>query len=126
MPYVISKEFRVSCAHWIAGLPEWHQCGRLHGHNYRIQIVLASESLDDTGFVRDYGDFGGDVKHYLDHFIDHRNLNEIMEHDQTTAENFARFLYSRFASRWPELIAVRVSETDTTWACYSPDGRGCW
>ena len=41
----------------------------------------------------------------------------------TSAENLAFFLYE-FASRlWPEVVAVRVSETPKTWAEYRAEPR---
>jgi 6-pyruvoyltetrahydropterin/6-carboxytetrahydropterin synthase len=38
----------------------------------------------------------------------------------SSAENLARFLYEFSAERWPEVAAVRVSETPKTWAEYRP------
>jgi len=52
--YLISKEFHFSASHQLDYLPESHQCARLHGHNYIVVVELASESLNDDGFVRDY------------------------------------------------------------------------
>jgi len=117
MPYTISKEFAFSAAHWIAGLPDDHPCRRLHGHNYRVELILYRDTVTPIGFVRDYADLD-DFKQWLDENLDHRNLNEVLGHDQTTAENIAEYLYNKWKSRYPELAYVRVSETQKTWAGY--------
>lgn len=113
--YEISKRFEFSASHQLRGLPRGHQCGRLHGHNYVVEIVLRSATLDRRGFVRDYGELAP-LKAFLDRRFDHRHLNTIIR--QPTAENIARLIYKWAAPRWPEVYAVRVSETPKTWATY--------
>jgi 6-pyruvoyltetrahydropterin/6-carboxytetrahydropterin synthase len=38
----------------------------------------------------------------------------------TTTEVIAAWLYAWCKARWPETVAVRVSETPSSWAEYSP------
>ena len=114
--YIITKEFEFAASHQLSGLPEGHKCGRLHGHNYRVEVVLQSPTLDDVGFVRDYGELKL-LKIYIDNFLDHRHLNDILP-DNPTAENLARYLYEMCAGWWPETSQVRVSETPKVWASY--------
>lgn len=114
--YTISKRFEFSASHILDGLPEGHQCGRLHGHNYVIEVVLAGDALNDAGFVRDYGELKP-IKQYIDTQLDHRHLNDVLP-IQPSAENMARFLFDCFKAELPELVAVRVSETPKTWAEY--------
>lgn len=117
MPYSITKEFHFSASHVLEGLPEGHPCRRLHGHNYVVVVELASDVLDPTGFVRDYGDLR-EFGRYLDERYDHRHLNDILPALNPTAENLAYRFFNWCAVRWPETAAVRVSETPTTWAEY--------
>jgi len=114
--YCISKEFHFSAAHQLSHLPEGHPCKRLHGHNYIVEMVLESEALDHRGFVTDYNELRT-VKEYIDAYLDHRNLNDVLDRP-TTAENLARHLFDRFAGEFPTLAEVRVSETPKTWARY--------
>lgn len=123
--YTITKEFAFSASHQLAFLaiaqPD-HQCARLHGHNYVVQVVLAAPTLNDDGFVQDYGELAP-VKAYLDGVLDHRHLNDVLHSPDgrdTTAERLARLLFDRFAPQFPALVAVRVSETPKTWAEYRP------
>ena len=119
--FTISKEFQFSASHVLNGLPDDHQCGRLHGHNYIIEVVLQAPTLNEVGFVVDYGDLKP-LKTYIDNTLDHRHLNDVFTF-QTSAENLARHLYTFCKSIWPQAVAVRVSETPKTWATYS-EGLG--
>lgn len=116
--YTISKRFDFCASHVLEGLPEGHQCGRLHGHNYSVIVRLASDTLDSTGFVRDYGRLDV-VKTWLDNHVEHRHLNDIFPFNPT-AENIASYLYGVFLPAIPELVAVTVKETDKTEATFSP------
>lgn len=118
--YTITKEFHFSASHRLDHLPADHQCARLHGHNYKVEIILQSEELDKDDFVLDYGELKP-FKDLIDNKLDHRHLNDIIPY-QTTAENIARWLYEWAKERWDSVAAVRVSETPKTWATYSEKG----
>ncbi len=116
--YTISKQFSFSASHILDHLPEEHPCARLHGHNYVVEVVLESSELNADGFVKDYGDLEP-LKSFIDEKLDHQHLNDVMD-GPTSAENIARFLYEFARGLWPEVAAVRVSETPRTWAEYRP------
>jgi 6-pyruvoyltetrahydropterin/6-carboxytetrahydropterin synthase len=116
--YRISKEFHFSASHQLRHLPADHQCARLHGHNYVVVVDLCAAELNADGFVRDYQELAA-LKAYIDGTFDHRHLNDVFE-GHTTAENLARHFYDWSRARWPEVSAVRVSETPKTWAEYRP------
>lgn len=118
--YTISKEFHFSASHQLDHLPEGHQCARLHGHNYKVELILQAKDLDQDDFVLDYGDLKP-FKQLIDEKLDHRHLNDVIPY-RTTAENIARWLYEWAKERWPQVVAVRVSETPKTWATYSEKG----
>lgn len=119
MSYTIAKSFRFEASHQLLGLPEWHKCGRLHGHSYNVEVVLRGE-LDDRGFVVDYGDLAplGD---YISIRLDHSHLNDRLE--QPTAEALARHLYEEARRLFGATLirSVRVYETASTWAEYTDD-----
>ncbi|MGW7293770.1 6-pyruvoyl trahydropterin synthase family protein [Streptomyces xiamenensis] len=121
--FMISKEFHFSASHVLDRLPSWHQCARMHGHNYVVVLELSAraEDLTEAGFVRDYRDLDP-FKKWLDETLDHRHLNEAMGAGiSPSAENLAKWIFDAWAERVPELAAVRVSETPKTWAVYRPD-----
>ena len=115
----ITKDYHFSSSHQLYGLAEGHPCGRLHGHNYIVQIELSGDTLNEHGFIRDYRELD-DLKRYIDDSIDHRHLNDIFGDDCVTAEHLAKHFYEWCKERWPEVTAARVSETPKTWAEYKP------
>lgn len=119
--FTISKDFSFSASHVLEGLPEGHQCGRLHGHNYVIRLELSGSTLDHQGFLLDYGHmkpFGA----WLDDNLDHRHINDVLDF-QPSSENMARFL-AGLARELLNLndqmrITVHVSETPKSWASWT-------
>jgi len=116
--YTISKQFSFSASHIIEGLAEGHPCSRLHGHNYIVELSLASETLNETGFVVDYNELSV-FKKIIDDTLDHRHLNDVLI-GATTAESIAKYLYDQAKAIWPEVVSVSVSETPKTNAIYRP------
>jgi len=123
--YTIYKEFHFSASHILRGLPEGHQCGRLHGHNYILAVELQGKTLDDVGFLLDYGELSF-VKNTYD-ALDHRHLNDVFGFNPTS-ENICKFyaheIHQYFfdtnsdALHRIDAIVVHLSETPKTWASY--------
>lgn len=113
----ISKTFEFSAAHRLNGLDQGHPCGRMHGHNYVIELFLEAPSLDPVGFVRDYRELDH-FKEWLDATFDHHLVNETVT--QPTAELMAMAIYHRAVAMYHEVVAVSVKETGKTTAVYAP------
>ena len=115
--FTITKEFHFSASHVLNGLPEGHQCGRVHGHNIVVRVELAAADLDETGMVLDYGQLAPLGK-MIDELLDHRHLNDVVDFNPT-AENFCRWIYQWCVTQfgWP-VSRVGWSETPKTWAYY--------
>ncbi len=124
MGYTIGKRYTFCAGHWIPGLPDGHQCGRQHGHNYTVEAIVEADQLADPGFVTDFAELAP-LKRYLDETFDHRSLNDALDMPPTS-EHLAAHLAGWFVRELEPLIcgrlvAVRVSETDSSWAEYRPD-----
>jgi 6-pyruvoyltetrahydropterin/6-carboxytetrahydropterin synthase len=115
--YTIAKQYHFSASHILKSLPDDHPCSRMHGHNYIVEVILESKTLDKNGFVRDYRELNA-LKKYIDDSVDHRHLNDVLGDENTSAEQLAKYFYDWCKSRWSEVIAVRVSETPRSWAEY--------
>ena len=124
--YTISKEFHFSASHILFGLEDGHPCGRMHGHNYVIVVELQSQSLNKTGFVKDYRELDP-IKKFIDEELDHKHLNDLFLRDRVplflgnpSAENMARVLFDVFQHLVPDvkISAVIVKETPKTAARY--------
>jgi 6-pyruvoyltetrahydropterin/6-carboxytetrahydropterin synthase len=127
MSFTISKRFTFEAAHCVAGLPEGHKCGRLHGHSYAVEVVLAGAALSGPGFVADFAVLDPFREHLAAAF-DHRVLNDVIG-SEPTSENLARVLFDWCAASIAlpgaaSVEAVRVSETPATWAEYRPGPPG--
>jgi 6-pyruvoyltetrahydropterin/6-carboxytetrahydropterin synthase len=120
--YKVSKEFHFSAAHHLFGLPPEHLCSNPHGHNYVITVELSNTKLDEVGFVTDYRALEP-IKKYIDEVLDHKDLNNVLICN-TTAENIAKHIFLKFKPSFPNLSAVKVSETPKTIATYTPDYDG--
>jgi 6-pyruvoyltetrahydropterin/6-carboxytetrahydropterin synthase len=121
--YSISKDFEFSASHQLTGLPEGHQCSRLHGHNYKVRLILSAKNLVIPGFVIDYGELKW-FKEHLDAHYDHKHLNDVVVFNPT-AEYMARHFFD-VVSKWllengciGVKCMVSVSETEKTWASYA-------
>ena len=116
--YTISKEFHFSASHQLTHLPMGHQCARLHGHNYKVVLILEAEILNDDSFVKDYGQLTAFKKIVDD--MDHQHLNDLFNF-RTTAENLAEYLYGKAHDLYGHITkSISVSETDKTWATFTP------
>jgi len=84
------------------------ECERLHGHNWRIQLVLEGGKLNSLGMLMDFRDAKRLLGEALEQF-DHRDLNELDRFKQVnpTTENVARFICDDLSSRLPEGIRVQ-------------------
>lgn len=124
MSWTISKEFHFSASHQLTGLPDDHQCARLHGHNYILVVRLRSNTLRDPGFVLDYGDMTF-AKQWVDD-MDHRHLNDLFDFNPTS-EHIVQYFQMR--ARWfldalglvDAKIDVGLSETPKTWAWFNDE-----
>lgn len=121
----IEKSCHFYAAHFLRGLPEGHKCARLHGHSYRVVLVVESQKLKSPGFVRPFDDLDRFESLVKERF-DHRTLNDTAPFDtlDPTTEHLAKHLFQLAQSLFPETVEVRVSETESSWVIYraeSPD-----
>jgi 6-pyruvoyltetrahydropterin/6-carboxytetrahydropterin synthase len=113
MKTTISKTFEFDAAHRLPLLPPGHKCHRLHGHTYRVEVQLRGEP-DARGMVRDYSEIAA-AWAPLHELLDHHCLNDIEGLEQPTTEILAPFIFDALVDELPELSAVRVYESSTTW-----------
>lgn len=122
--FAISRQFSFDAAHHLNGLGPDHKCSRLHGHGYRVEVVVTAKELTAPGFVTDFGDLAP-FGLYLAQNLDHRDLNEVLTFEPTS-ELLARHLAFWFIEHVEPvvpgyLVAVRVSETASSWAQFTVD-----
>lgn len=103
------------------------KCENIHGHNYKVRVVLAGEKLDPTGLLYDFAELRQHIGEIIRRF-DHQFLNELppFREINPSAENIARYFYEELARRLgtssngASLLEVTVFESDTTTATFRP------
>ena len=113
----LSKSFQFEAAHWLPTFPQGHKCRRMHGHSFRIDVVVEGDVDQEKGYLIDYGTIKQAAQPVIDQ-LDHYVLNEIEGLENPTAEMIAKWVFDRVGEHLPMLVAVRVHETCTTEAEY--------
>jgi 6-pyruvoyltetrahydropterin/6-carboxytetrahydropterin synthase len=98
----------IDCAHMLPGHPK---CGQLHGHTYKVEVVLEGEIKD--GMLIDFSDMKRAVNDILNRY-DHKSLNDFLEYP--TVENICLMLHGEFQKVLPFAFTIRVWEGDGKWA----------
>ena len=99
------------------------QCEKLHGHNWKVQVILKSEKLDKLGMVMDFRDVKKVIGEILDRF-DHAYLNELADFKvlNPTTENLSKILYDELGNALPsgvKVIKVTTWESERCGASYT-------
>jgi len=115
----IRKEFTFEAAHRLPAVPSGHKCGRVHGHTYRVALVILGPRDPEMGWVVDFGDVKAAFNRIVDQWLDHRSLNDIPGLDNPTAENLCWFIFDAMRPSFPGLYRVEVWETATSMAALS-------
>lgn len=119
MEMSLTKTFGFESAHFLPCFPEGHKCRRMHGHSFRIRIVVRGAVDPARGYLVDFGDIKKTVGPLIEQ-LDHRVLNEIPGLENPTAEMLAKWIYDRVKPQLPLLASVAVHETCTSEAEYAP------
>lgn len=107
--------FRYESAHMLPKVPTGHKCGVMHGHSYKLTVVVRGPIRDD-GFVIDFSDVK-DAVNPLIRQLDHQTLNHIEGLSNPTVEAQLVWLWERLDSL-PYLWELRLQETANNSASY--------
>jgi 6-pyruvoyltetrahydropterin/6-carboxytetrahydropterin synthase len=124
--FAVSAEVTFSAAHSLSGYAG--PCEKVHGHNYRIRLTVASPRLEALGWVMDFADLKRLLQEITAPF-DHRNLNEVPPFDRLnpTAEHLARHFFHEAARRVnspARVCRAEVFETPTSCAVFEDTEHG--
>ena len=136
--YLLKTEAAFDSAHFLAGYEG--KCRNIHGHRWRIEAEICSETLVSCGQTRgmivDFGDFKSSLKKIADD-LDHRLICEKGTLKETTvtalieegflitfvdfrptAENLARYVFELLCADGYSVKRVTVWETPNNCAVY--------
>jgi 6-pyruvoyltetrahydropterin/6-carboxytetrahydropterin synthase len=114
-------ETQFSSAHQLRGYKG--KCEALHGHNWRVQVTVSSEKLDDTGMVIDFHDLKKMAAEIISS-LDHSFLNDVFPFTEInpSSENIAKWIFDSFKKKLYKdqcnISSVTVWENETASATY--------
>ena len=116
----ISTDF--SAAHSLSRHPG--KCKDLHGHTYRVDVVIEGEKKEGTECVADFAEVKALLEEVIE-LVDHKHLNELISYP--TSENIALFLKTELEKRLNSskfgvtLHSIRIWEGKDKWVMVESD-----
>jgi 6-pyruvoyltetrahydropterin/6-carboxytetrahydropterin synthase len=104
------RDYRFEAAHRLPRVAPGHKCERLHGHSFKIEVMVQGPVDPDSGWFIDYGILD-ELWEPLHAALDHRYLNEIEGLENPTSELLARWIWLRLKPTLPSLARITVHET---------------
>jgi len=101
-------------------------CENLHGHNWRVEVVVATKELDKAGLGIDFKILKKQTNSLLDE-LDHKYLNDLtpFKNDSPSSENISRYLFGRLSETLNNenitVEQINVWESENACASYSLD-----
>jgi 6-pyruvoyltetrahydropterin/6-carboxytetrahydropterin synthase len=98
------------------------KCEKLHGHNWRIEVVLSGDRLNEAGLLIDFKDVKTTANRILED-LDHSYLNDLpqFKDENPSSENIAAYLFQRLSSELnnSHLKVTKVTAWESDSACAS-------
>ncbi|SMC25197.1 preQ(0) biosynthesis protein QueD [Desulfacinum hydrothermale DSM 13146] len=104
------------------------RCENLHGHNWKVEVVVRGDRLDQAGVLLDFGELKQATRQVLQQ-VDHQYLNDLpyFKERNPSSEHIARFLFESLAARingdhrW--VFSVSAWESKDSCATYYGESR---
>jgi len=122
--YELSIETSFASAHQLRGYKG--KCEKLHGHNWKVQISVAAERLNEIDLAIDFHELKKMANEVIAP-LDHSFLNDVFPFTEKnpSSENIAKWIYESMKKKINEgnvrISAVTVWESDTASASYYED-----
>ena len=117
----LSIETQFSAAHQLRGYKG--KCEALHGHNWRVQVTVSSDKLNDIGMVIDFHELKAITKEATAS-LDHAFLNEVFPFTEInpSSEHIAKWIHETIRKKIEQngcsMSSVTVWENETSSATY--------
>ncbi len=118
--YELSIETQFAAAHQLRGYKG--KCENMHGHNWRVQVSISSEKLNDIGIVMDFHDLKKVTEETVAS-LDHAYLNEVFPFTEInpSSENIAKWIFESLKKSMEDSVkmnSVTVWESENSSATY--------
>lgn len=123
MTYLLVVKGSFAAAHRLVG--SGGRCENLHGHNFKVELTVGGDVLDDSGMLMDFTDLKKILRSILSD-LDHRDLNAVhpFSEKSPSSEIIAEYICRRADEELDggsaRVVSVTVSESDTASATYWP------
>lgn len=120
--FVLKTLLDFASAHSLRGYPG--DCAKLHGHNWKIEVQVSGDKLNEIGMLVDFKEIKRQAKEVVAE-LDHTFLNDHphFKEKNPTAENIAEYLYQqiqqRIQSSTVRMHSLTVWENDRNCVIYS-------
>lgn len=122
--YELTIETGFASAHQLRGYKG--KCEKLHGHNWKVQVSVTAERLNELDLALDFHDLKRIANEVVSP-LDHAFLNDIFPFTEKnpSSENIAKWIYESMKKKINDdnirISAVTVWESDTASASYYED-----
>lgn len=99
-------------------------CENLHGHNWKVEVTVMTDKLDDAGLGIDFKILKKQTKEIMN-YLDHKYLNDLdaFKGISPSSEHISRFIFDRLVANLSdydvEIEKVTVWESDNAYATYT-------
>ena len=117
-------ETTFAAAHQLRGYKG--KCEQVHGHNWKVQVHVIAERLNDIDIAMDFHDLKNILNEVIEP-LDHSFLNDIFPFTEKnpSSENMAKWIYDflnkKLSDEQVQVSAVTVWESDSASATYYED-----
>lgn len=97
------------------------KCENLHGHNWKVEVCVAGEKLNEAGVLVDFGELKQKVSEIMTR-LDHNFLNELEyfnDSNPPSSENIAQYIANSLQTmiKNPEIRVTSVTAWESENAC---------
>ncbi|MFH1825031.1 MAG: 6-carboxytetrahydropterin synthase QueD [Candidatus Firestonebacteria bacterium] len=115
--FKITVEDEFSAGHFLRGYKG--KCENMHGHNYKVIVVVSGKKLNEIGLLIDFDVVKGKLREIMKEF-DHTVINEhkYFKKNNPSAENIAKYFFIQL-KKDVKVSKVSIWETSKSWATYA-------
>jgi len=96
------------------------KCENMHGHNWKIEVCVAGEILNNASVLIDFGELKGYLSEIIEK-LDHKFLNELdfFHNDNPSSENIAYYIAHELKKKIVnhDIKVARVTAWESEDAC---------
>lgn len=111
--YKLMIETSFASAHQLRGYKG--KCENLHGHNWKVQVHVIAEKLNEIDIAIDFHDLKRMTNEIISQ-LDHKFLNDMYPFTEKnpSSENIAKWIFDSLKARLTEYPNVKISDV-TVW-----------